>query len=74
MPSLEEKKGRRKFRHEMQKRMWKVAARRIGMFARPAQMHEAAKIMTDRYMRQVDHAPAKVIENQGQIIPERQHG
>jgi hypothetical protein len=55
-----EKKGRRKFRHEISKRMWKVAARRIGMFARPAQLHEAARTLTDRYMHAVDHAPTQV--------------
>jgi hypothetical protein len=54
------KKGRRKFRHEIQKRMWKVACRRIGFMARPAQLHEAAKILTDRYMHAVDHAPTRV--------------
>jgi hypothetical protein len=55
-----EKKARRKFRHEISKRMWKVACRRVGMFARPAQLHAEARILTDRYMHAVDHAPTRV--------------
>jgi len=65
-----EKKARRKFRHEISKRMWKVAARRIGMFARPAQLHEASRILTDRYMHAVDHAPTRVKPIEEVVVPQ----
>lgn len=64
------KRARRKFRHEIEKRMWRVACRRIGTFARPAQLHEAAKVLTDRYMHAVDHAPTQVKPLEAGEVPE----
>jgi hypothetical protein len=64
------KKARRKFRHEILKRMEKVAMRRGRCFMTDAQIAAGARILTDRYMHQVDHAPARV-ELAPAAIPER---
>jgi hypothetical protein len=56
----EGKKARRKFRHEIFKRMEKVAMRRMKCFATDAQIKAAARVLTDRYLYAVDHVPAKV--------------
>jgi hypothetical protein len=53
------------------KRMERVAMRRMKCFARNAQIKAAAKVLTDRYMHQVDHAPATV-QPVPAAIPERQ--
>lgn len=60
-----EKKARRKFRHEIAHRMRRIAIRRTGLFTTDAQLDAAAKMLTDRYMHKVDHAPTRVeaIEN-----------
>jgi hypothetical protein len=55
-----EKKARRKFRHEIEKRMLRVATRRVGMCSTTGQLHAHAKTLTDRYLHMVDHAPAQV--------------
>lgn len=55
-----EQKARRKFRHEIEKRMLRVATRRVGMCSTTGQLHAYARTLTDRYMHLVDHAPATV--------------
>lgn len=55
-----EQKARRKFRHEIEKRMLRVATRRVGMCSTTGQLHAYARTLTDRYMHLVDHAPAQV--------------
>lgn len=55
-----EKKARAKFRHEIEKRMLRVATRRVGMCSTTGQLHAYARTLTDRYMHLVDHAPAQV--------------
>lgn len=42
----------------MLKRMQIVAMRRMKCFATDAQIKAAARVLTDRYMHMVDHAPA----------------
>lgn len=49
------KKARRKFRHEISKRMRRIAIRRIGLNATGPQLDAAVKILTDRYMHKVDN-------------------
>jgi hypothetical protein len=55
-----EKRARKKFRHEIEKRMLRVATRRVGMCSTTRQLHAYARTLTDRYMHLVDHAPAQV--------------
>jgi hypothetical protein len=74
MPSREErnaaKKARRKFRHEISKRMRRIAIRRIGLMVTGPQLHNATKILTDRYMHKVDHAPV-TLAPVPETVPER---
>ena len=70
----EVKRGRRKFRAEILKRMERVAMRRMRCFATNAQIKAAARVLADRYMYAVDHAPTKVVTGEGQAtiaIPPR---
>ncbi len=74
MSSLERKeakKARRKFRHEISKRMRRIAIRRIGLQATGAQLDAATKILTDRYMHKVDHAPLAETALDPVVIPPR---
>jgi hypothetical protein len=66
---IAEKKARRKFRHEIAHRMRRIAIRRTGLFTTNAQLDMAAKLLTDRYMHKVDHAPTRV-----ESIPEQPDG
>lgn len=66
----ETKCARRKFRHEISKRMRRIAIRRIGLMATGPQLHAATKILTDRYMHKVDHAPMTVAPAP-EVIPPR---
>jgi hypothetical protein len=56
----EAKRARRKFRHEIARRMRRIAIKRIGLHATGPQLDLATKTLTDRYMHKVDHAPVKV--------------
>jgi hypothetical protein len=58
--NAEKKACAKKFRHEIEKRMLRVATRRVGMCSTTAQLHAYARTLTDRYMHLVDHAPAQV--------------
>jgi hypothetical protein len=66
-----EKKARRKFRHEIAHRMRRIAIRRTGLFTTNAQLDMAAKMLTDRYMHKVDHAPTRVEEIKNDVPIER---
>ena len=55
-----ERKARRKFRHEIFKRMKRVAIRRCGLFCTGPQLDQMAKVFTDRYMHAVDNVPTRV--------------
>jgi hypothetical protein len=67
----EAKAGRRKFRHEISRRMRRIAVRRIGLMATGPQLAHATKILTDRYMHKVDHAPTQVKPLETAEIPQR---
>ncbi len=63
------KKARRKFRHEISKRMRRIAIRRIGLNATGPQLDHAVKILTDRYMHKVDHPVGTLAPAPAQIPP-----
>jgi hypothetical protein len=67
----ETKKARRKFRHEISRRMRRIAIRRVGTFATGPQLDHATKILTDRYMHKVDHAPLEETALDPVVIPPR---
>jgi hypothetical protein len=58
--TTEEKKARRKLRHELMAKAWKHAAKRTGMFATNGQLKASAKILTDRLLAAARHVPTQV--------------
>jgi hypothetical protein len=60
--TAEEKRDRRKARHELEKVFRRIVTRRIGLFATNRQIRDGVKVMTDRYYAEQIRPAAERIE------------